>query len=132
MPSKIAWQIHQEPGRAFAPEPNESVALTRHGGNTRGGTARHPPPNWGMPDLDAELQQFPWMGGPPHNRLALLMRRTKSLISLPKTSHTTIWDHPHHANLVRIESSIRADMIVGSTGSRLDRLPRLATSAICC
>ena len=47
------------------------------------GTPRHPPPNCGLADLDAELEQFPVDAGCPHNGLALLMRRIKSRTSVP-------------------------------------------------
>jgi hypothetical protein len=42
--------------------------LGRHG---------HPPPNGGLADFDAELEQFPMDAGRRHNGLALLMRRIK-------------------------------------------------------
>jgi hypothetical protein len=51
------------------------------GGNL--GTPRHPAPNRGLADLDAELEQFPMDAGAPHNGLALLMRQIKSRISVP-------------------------------------------------
>ncbi len=31
-----------------------------------------------------------------------------------RTTHRAIWDHRHHTNLVRIASSLRADMIFGN------------------
>jgi hypothetical protein len=39
----------------------------RRGGDL--GTPRHPPPNGGLADLDAELEQFPWMRGAPPQRV---------------------------------------------------------------
>ena len=47
------------------------------------GTPRHPPPNCGLADLDAELEQFPVDAGRPPQRVGFVMRRIKSRISVP-------------------------------------------------
>jgi hypothetical protein len=52
-------------------------------GYVKGMTPRHPAPNCGLADLDAELEQFPVDAGRAHNGLALLIPRIKSRISVP-------------------------------------------------
>src|SRR6266404_208800 len=54
---------------------------------------------------------------------SLYYNETRTHLGLGKDAplgpiHRAIWDHRHHANLVRIASSLRADMIFGNDNSR--------------